>query len=208
MISNNHISQIVLVRSVTSSGSQWHSAVGAGANASCSDKVCGHCVSLAKSSSAIQFVIGRCVRAPERNANVSGKRCFHSKRPKTTSNCQAVSPQRLPPSEVLRMAMKRVRFGELFQSAEFPPIAGGVPSASVHEFFPASRENGALYASRSREDVLDFRPSAAATRRAAELLDLDKQGRLSDELRYKLDQFEQAELLMRLVKARIRAKQH
>lgn len=135
MISNNHISQIVLVRSVTSSGSQWHSAVSAGANASCSDKACGHCVSLAKSSSAIQFVIGRCVRAPERNANVSGKRCFHSKRPKTTSNCQAVSPQRLPPSEVLRMAMKRVRFGELFQSAEFPPIAGGVPSASVHEFF-------------------------------------------------------------------------
>lgn len=59
----------------------------------------------------------------------------------------------------------------------------------------------------SRQDVLDFRPSDAAIQRASELLELNRQDRLDDELRCELDQYTQAELLMRLVKARIRADQ-
>jgi hypothetical protein len=59
----------------------------------------------------------------------------------------------------------------------------------------------------SRQNVLDFRPSDAAIKRASELLELNRQDRLDDELRHELDQYTQAELLMRLVKARIRADQ-
>jgi len=67
-------------------------------------------------------------------------------------------------------------------------------------------ELASLFASAPRpEQILEFRPSDAATQRASELLELNRQGRLGDELREELDQYEQAELLMRLVKARIRA---
>ncbi|MEZ6056222.1 MAG: hypothetical protein R3C01_05915 [Planctomycetaceae bacterium] len=55
--------------------------------------------------------------------------------------------------------------------------------------------------------ILDFRPSEAAVQRASELLELNRQGSLDEELRQELDQFEQAELLMRLIKARIRSGQ-
>jgi hypothetical protein len=54
------------------------------------------------------------------------------------------------------------------------------------------------------QEVLDFRPSEAAIQRASDLLELNRQERLDDDLRRELDQYEQAELLMRLVKARIR----
>ncbi len=67
-------------------------------------------------------------------------------------------------------------------------------------------ELASLFASAPRpEQILEFRPSNAARQRASELLELNRQGRLGDELREELDQYEQAELLMRLVKARIRA---
>jgi CBS-domain-containing membrane protein len=57
------------------------------------------------------------------------------------------------------------------------------------------------------QDVLDFRPSDAAIQRASELLDLNRRDELDEDLRHELDQYEQAELLMRLVKARIRVDQ-
>ena len=67
-------------------------------------------------------------------------------------------------------------------------------------------EIATLFASApSRQEVLDFRPSDAAVQRASELLDLNRQDQLNKDLRQELDQYEQAELLMRLVKARIRA---
>ena len=69
-------------------------------------------------------------------------------------------------------------------------------------------EIAALFASDPRpQQILDFRPSESTVQRASELLDLNRQGRLGDDQREELDQFEQAELLMRLVKARIRAGQ-
>lgn len=67
-------------------------------------------------------------------------------------------------------------------------------------------EIATLFASApSSQTILDFRPSAQTISRASELLELNRTGRLSDELTVELEQFEQAELLMRLVKARIRA---
>ena len=57
----------------------------------------------------------------------------------------------------------------------------------------------------SPERILDFRPSQAAVERASELLELNRANRLDASARDELNQFEQAELLMRLVKARVRA---
>lgn len=57
----------------------------------------------------------------------------------------------------------------------------------------------------SREELLSFRPSAQTQARAEELLEKLKDGRLSTEERGELDRFDQAERLMRLVKARIQA---
>jgi hypothetical protein len=57
----------------------------------------------------------------------------------------------------------------------------------------------------SPEELLRFRPSPQIQARAEELLDKLKDGCLSLEERGELDQFEQAERLVRLVKARIRA---
>jgi hypothetical protein len=69
-------------------------------------------------------------------------------------------------------------------------------------------EIATLFASDPRpQRILDFRPSDETVKRASELLELNRQGRLSDELCQELDQFEQADLLMRLVKARIRSGQ-
>jgi hypothetical protein len=57
----------------------------------------------------------------------------------------------------------------------------------------------------SPEELLQSRPSPQTQARAAELLAKLKEGCLSAEERGELDQFEQAERLMRLVKARIQA---
>jgi hypothetical protein len=56
-----------------------------------------------------------------------------------------------------------------------------------------------------RDEVLNFRLSSSTEQRARELLEREREGSLSFDERRELDQFEQAELLMRLVKARLRA---
>jgi len=57
------------------------------------------------------------------------------------------------------------------------------------------------------EQILSFRPSAHVADRASQLLQLNRTGQLGDDLRHELDQYEQAELLMRMVKAQIRSRQ-
>lgn len=59
----------------------------------------------------------------------------------------------------------------------------------------------------SPSDILEFRPSPLAVERANELLEMNRSAELDDSLRQELGQFEMAESLMRLVKARIRAAQ-
>ena len=56
----------------------------------------------------------------------------------------------------------------------------------------------------SRDDLLAFRPSSAVQQRATELLDRQADGEATSDDQRELDQFAQAELLMRLVKARLR----
>lgn len=69
-------------------------------------------------------------------------------------------------------------------------------------------EIAALFASApTTSKILAFHPSEQTKKRAAELLELNRQGRLDDRLTGELEQYEQAELLMRLVKARIRSDQ-
>jgi hypothetical protein len=58
----------------------------------------------------------------------------------------------------------------------------------------------------SPEAFLQFRPSRQTQDRADELLERLKEGSLSAAERGELDQYEQAERLMRLVKARIHAR--
>jgi hypothetical protein len=57
------------------------------------------------------------------------------------------------------------------------------------------------------EQILNFRPSADVAQRASQLLSLNRTGQMDDDLKHELDQYEQAELLMRMVKARIHARQ-
>jgi hypothetical protein len=57
------------------------------------------------------------------------------------------------------------------------------------------------------DELLRFRPSPETRARAEELLGKHKDGCLSTEERKELDQCEQAERLMRLVKARVQARQ-
>jgi len=60
----------------------------------------------------------------------------------------------------------------------------------------------------SREELLGFQPSSAAVLRAEILLERSSAGTLTSEEDEELSQFEQAELLMRLIKARIRQADH
>jgi hypothetical protein len=57
------------------------------------------------------------------------------------------------------------------------------------------------------EQILNFRPSADVVQRASKLLSLNRTVQMDDDLKHELDQYEQAELLMRMVKAQIRARQ-
>jgi hypothetical protein len=57
----------------------------------------------------------------------------------------------------------------------------------------------------SREELLAFRFSEQTRQRAHELLDKLRDGHLTEEEERELDQFEQADLLMQLVAARIHA---
>ena len=57
------------------------------------------------------------------------------------------------------------------------------------------------------EQILNFRPSAEVAKRASQLLSLNSTGQMDDDLKHELDQYEHAELLMRMVKAQVRARQ-
>lgn len=67
-------------------------------------------------------------------------------------------------------------------------------------------ETAELFASSpSPEQILGFRFSTATQQRASELLQRQREGSLSPDEQRQMEQFEQAELLIRLVKARVRA---
>jgi hypothetical protein len=69
-----------------------------------------------------------------------------------------------------------------------------------------TREIADLLASGANPDqILAFRPSKRAKARARELLDKMKANRISAEEEWELGEFEYAEMLMQLVKARIRS---
>ena len=83
--------------------------------------------------------------------------------------------------------------------------------------FTFKSQNGSVYQKQiatlfasapSPNTILEFRPSQATVDRANQLLELNRADALDETTRRELDQFEQAELLMRLVKARIRAGQN
>ncbi len=56
----------------------------------------------------------------------------------------------------------------------------------------------------SREQFLRFRPSARAKKRVRELLQKSEGGRITEDDQWELDQFEYVDMLMQLVKARLR----
>ncbi|MCH8044054.1 MAG: hypothetical protein IID44_10100 [Planctomycetes bacterium] len=71
--------------------------------------------------------------------------------------------------------------------------------------FRIMEEIADLFASSpSRDELLAFRPSPAVQQRATDLLDRQADGAATPEDQRELDQFAQAELLMRLVKSRLR----
>jgi hypothetical protein len=57
----------------------------------------------------------------------------------------------------------------------------------------------------SREQLLRYHPSVEVQERARELLEKSKSGRISADEEWELDQFEHAEMLLQLIKARVRA---
>jgi hypothetical protein len=57
----------------------------------------------------------------------------------------------------------------------------------------------------SREQLLSYRPSDRVQERARELLEKSKSGRITADEQWELDQFEHAEMLVQLIKARVRA---
>ena len=57
----------------------------------------------------------------------------------------------------------------------------------------------------SREELLVYRPSESAERRLGDLLLRQRESSLSRDESLELAQFQQAEILMRLIKARLRA---
>jgi hypothetical protein len=63
-----------------------------------------------------------------------------------------------------------------------------------------------LASSPTPEQILAFRPSEPVQRRARELLARQNAGQLTREEERELAQFENTEILMRLVKARLRSK--
>jgi hypothetical protein len=57
----------------------------------------------------------------------------------------------------------------------------------------------------SREVLLAYRPSTEAQERLARLLAKSKTGRLTADEQWELDQFEHLEMLLQMIKARLRA---
>lgn len=54
------------------------------------------------------------------------------------------------------------------------------------------------------EQILSFKPSVEVAQRASQLLMLNRNSHGDDGIRHEVEQYEQAELLMRMVKAQIR----
>lgn len=76
--------------------------------------------------------------------------------------------------------------------------------SNAHDPSSLLEEIAILFAdSPSPKAILDYRPSQTLVDRANALLELSRTNQLDEETKRELDQFEQAELLMRLVKARI-----
>jgi hypothetical protein len=59
----------------------------------------------------------------------------------------------------------------------------------------------------SREQLLSYHPSLQVQQRARQLLEKSKSGRSTADEQWELDQFEHAEMLVQLIKARVRAEQ-
>lgn len=57
----------------------------------------------------------------------------------------------------------------------------------------------------SREQLMSYHPSDPIQERARQLLERSKSGRITADEQWELDQFEHAEMLMQLIKARVRA---
>ena len=57
----------------------------------------------------------------------------------------------------------------------------------------------------SREQLISYRPSTRAQERVRELLNRSKSGRITEEEQWELDQFEHAEMLLQMIKVRVRA---
>ena len=94
--------------------------------------------------------------------------------------------------------------GKMSRPAKEGVIMSTTPSAS--SLFD---EVASLFASApSQNRILEFRQSHATIERANRLLELNRANALDEASRRELDQFERAELHMRLVKARIRASQN
>lgn len=60
----------------------------------------------------------------------------------------------------------------------------------------------------TREELLDYRPSSQAQLRYEVLLKAARDGQLSHEEAAEMQQFEQAEILIRMIKARLRNHKH
>jgi hypothetical protein len=56
----------------------------------------------------------------------------------------------------------------------------------------------------SREQLLSYHPPVPIQERARELLEKAKSGRITADEQWELDQFEHVEMLMQLIKARVR----
>lgn len=107
-------------------------------------------------------------------------------------------------------------FEAMGTSADSPPMPGDNaacrPSGSQLDHLATNAslldELATFFASGpSPSAILEFRPSQAAVQRANQLLELNRSAELNDSLLQELGQFEMAESMMRLVKARIRAAQ-
>jgi hypothetical protein len=72
------------------------------------------------------------------------------------------------------------------------------------EVMKAYEEVVEFIAARSPREVVDFKPSPATQQRVADLIQREKNSRLSEEERAELDDYEHLELLMNLAKARAR----
>ena len=113
------------------------------------------------------------------------------------------------PSSKRRMTNGTIRWAtasNLMRSSK--SLTGNSNMSTTEAASKVFEEIAQLFASApSDEQILSFRPSAEVAQRASQLLILNRSRRVDEDLRHELEQYEQAELLMRMVKAQIRARQ-